>query len=412
MSEEVITNANASSNDGSVDNNLTNMRISSPDNEESDDEEYEEEEDDDDHDNDEDEDEQQALVELGFVDKPEHPWSLLRQLFPCKAGGTPAWLNPVNLPSGKSCLCGICSAPLQFLLQYYAPISERESTYHRTLFVFMCTSMSCLLRDQHEQRKRLPEEQSRSVKVFRCQLPRDNQFYSSEDPRNDGSDTPSGAAAPLCSWCGTWKGDKVCSNCKRAHFCSKTHEDIHWSSTHKTDQCRTTDLMLQPSNSRPDNSSEDIPKAASNAIWPELEIVYEDEPKLDPEMPNINTYGNVLRNDTEDVGEAKSWAYFTKRIACDPQQVLRYSRHDTIPLWPMLSGRPSNADIPICSSCGSDRAFEFQIMPQLLYYFDVKNESNSLDWGTIAVYTCEASCDGSLAYEEEFAWVQLTSQSR
>ncbi|KAJ0758400.1 putative programmed cell death protein [Helianthus annuus] len=77
----------------------------------------------------------------------------------------------------------------------------------------------------------------------------------------------------------------------------------------------------------------------------------------------------------------------------------------------MLSGRPSKTDIPKCSSCGSDRAFEFQILPQLLYYFDVKNESNSLDWATIAVYTCEASCDGSLAYEEEFCWVQLTSQS-
>ncbi|KAJ0762057.1 putative Zinc finger, MYND-type [Helianthus annuus] len=66
-------------------------------------------------------------------------------------------------------------------------------------------------------------------------------------------------ASPLCSWCGTWKGDKVCSNCKRARYCSKTHQAIHWSSTHKT-QCRTIDLMLQPSNSAPANSSDDIPK--------------------------------------------------------------------------------------------------------------------------------------------------------
>lgn len=52
-----------------------------------------------------------------------------------------------------------------------------------------------------------------------------------------------------------------------------------------------------------------------------------------------------------------------------------------------------------------------QILPQLLYYFGVQNDVNSLDWSTIVIYTCEASCDESMAYKEEFAWVQLPSQS-
>lgn len=35
--------------------------------------------------------------------------------------------------------------------QVYAPISEKESTFHRTLFVFMCTSMDCILQYRREQ---------------------------------------------------------------------------------------------------------------------------------------------------------------------------------------------------------------------------------------------------------------------
>ncbi|KAI3783206.1 hypothetical protein L2E82_13271 [Cichorium intybus] len=372
------------------------------------------------HDDD-DEDEEQSPVGLGFVEKPEHEWSLLRHLFPSKAGGTPAWLDPINLPSGKSCLCDICGEPLRFLLQAYAPLSDKESTFHRTLFVFICPSMSCLLQDQHEQWKRHPEKGSRSIKVFRSQLPRNNQFYSSEAPKNNGSDKPLGTSAPLCSLCVTWKGDKICSNCKKARYCSKMHQTIHWSSAHKS-QCRSLE-----------ESGEDmIPKAGSNVTWPEYEIINEDESEFDMEVSNSNEDAKdlltnydpefdvempelrkALLTDNEDEGEAKSWASFSKRIARAPDQVLRYSRHvNSEPLWPMLSGRPSKHEIPKCTSCGSNRAFEFQILPQLLYYMDVKNDSNSLDWATIVVYTCEASCDGSLAYQEEFAWVQLSSQSR
>ncbi|CAA7061717.1 unnamed protein product [Microthlaspi erraticum] len=143
-------------------------------------------------DDDEEDDEDSEPVILGFVESPKFEWSSLRQLFPNLAGGVPAWLDPVNLPTGKSILCDLCEEPLQFVLQLYAPLTDKESTFHRTLFLFMCPSMSCLLRDQHEQWKRAPEKVMRSVKVFRCQLPRVNPFYSSEAPKHDGTDKPLG----------------------------------------------------------------------------------------------------------------------------------------------------------------------------------------------------------------------------
>jgi hypothetical protein len=29
---------------------------------------------------------------------------------------------------------------------------------------------------------------------------------------------------PLCSWCGTWKGDKLCGSCKTTRYCSVKHQ--------------------------------------------------------------------------------------------------------------------------------------------------------------------------------------------
>jgi len=72
--------------------------------------------------------------------------------------------------------------------------------------------------------------------------------------------------------------------------------------------------------------------------------------------------------------------------------------------------------VPPCSNCGAPRKFEFQVMPQVLHFLRVDSSSvgigdhnavNALDWGSLDVYTCTASCDGaSSSYKEEFVWKQ------
>lgn len=109
----------------------------------------------------------------------------------------------------------------------------KDSTFHRTIIIFMCTSMTCLLKDQHEQWKRNSETSSRrylflsiliisrnfyvihvcdltfpslSVKVFRCQLPRFNSFYPSEPPKADGSDQPLTSGGEFHIWFSSYMG--------------------------------------------------------------------------------------------------------------------------------------------------------------------------------------------------------------
>lgn len=71
---------------------LKGLRITNLDDDDDDDDDEGTAVDEDDNGEDEDDDgeeEEEESVILGFVEKPEHSWSLLRQQFPSKAGGVP-----------------------------------------------------------------------------------------------------------------------------------------------------------------------------------------------------------------------------------------------------------------------------------------------------------------------------------
>lgn len=102
--------------------------------------------------------------------------------------------------------------------------------------------------------------------------------------------------------------------------------------------------------------------------------------------------------------ETKVFQRFKKRIAPEPHQVVRYSRGG-IPLWVSAQHLPSNEDVPCCS-CGAKRIFELQVMPQLLNSLGVDSTEASIDWGTVAIFTCSLSCDSEDDYRAEFVWKQ------
>ncbi|CAK9879796.1 unnamed protein product [Sphagnum jensenii] len=414
----------------------------------------------------EEEEEDDTLVGLGFVQPVEQAWKVSRHHFPSKVGGTPAWLDPINLPYGKQVLCGICDNPLQFLLQVYAPLEDQPEAFHRTLYVFICPNMACLQQDQHHQCKQPAEKPCRSIRVFRSQLPRNNSFYSYSPPNPDGQDSPSCDGVALCTWCGSWKGHKACAACKQTRYCSRNHQIEHWRAGH-SGFCRQVQAAKSAGHPEPGSTRdvesvkveagelmpEDLHEphkknlpgiacAASDKLWPEFELVVDEEYNYEAEDNDRSNPGPQIEagqsrakqlldeyerrrkageefsaSDLQEVQEASQeqqhWVSFQARISRAPEQVLRYCRsQDAKPLWPLLEGQPKKStDIQPCSHCGGPRNFELQVLPQLLYFLRVKNEPSSLDWATITVFSCTASCTSGVSngYAEEFAWVQLAA---
>ncbi|XP_058055161.1 programmed cell death protein 2 [Anopheles bellator] len=340
---------------------------------------------------------QTSSIDLGFLETCE-PWLLTNKFFPSKLGGKPAWLDLKNLPSPGDLLCERCSKPLSFLCQIYAPIEDNENCFHRTLYIFICTDESC---------DSSLSASGRNMKVYRSQLPRRNEFYN-YDPPDETIESPAvKSGVPLCVVCGC-HGPKRCGRCQSVNYCGPVHQRHDWKVAHKA-ACGEETVV------------ENTKERHNTFVFPEMEIVTEPddyEPKLKlseeenekhqmEEFERLKREGKVgVLNDlpeaeldkyAEDQIEDKVFARFKERTANAPRQVLRYERGGT-PLW--LSPIELQ-EIPKCGQCGGDRMFEFQIMPQLLSFLD----KEKLDWGTLACFTCKASCSVE-GYAEEFLFRQ------
>ncbi|NWX20499.1 PDCD2 protein, partial [Aegotheles bennettii] len=110
----------------------------------------------------------------------------------------------------------------------------------------------------------------------------------------------------------------------------------------------------------------------------------------------------MAKHETE---EDRIFQKFKERVAAEPEQIIRYCRGGEGPIWVSGENIPEEQDIPNCS-CGAKRIFEFQIMPQLLNHLQVDSLGESIDWGTLVVYTCADNCGEGNEYLEEFIWKQ------
>ncbi|XP_041843177.1 programmed cell death protein 2 [Melanotaenia boesemani] len=347
-----------------------------------------------------------AEVVLGFLEEAE-PWRLRSSQFPSKVGGKPAWLSQKDLPSLHELECEICRLPMVFLLQVYAPISGQDRSFHRTLLLFCCKTPECYSHND-----------SRCMKVLRSQLPRRNEFYPYEPPPED--EPPNGteedhtvlsvSGFKLCWMCGC-PGNKACSRCHTVTYCGKHHQTLHWKHSHKKECCSpdatvvTSSPLLFPESELVTEPEEEEDEEGKQGKDTEAEEEGSIQKSLDcPSLADTLTETDLEEMAMHETEDNKVFQHFKKKIAPEPHQVIRYSRGGS-PLWVSSQHIPSDEDIPPCT-CGAKRMFEFQVMPQLLNCLPVDSTGASIDWGTLAVYTCSASCSHGDQYCPEFIWKQ------
>jgi len=309
--------------------------------------------------------------------KPEKLYKLSPVQFPSKIGKSPVWLIPENLPVFR---CDLCQGQMTFILQVYCPL-EYDHSYHRTLYLFACANKSC-------------EHSSKSIKVLRAQLPVANGYYP-EDFESE-QDKRECVKSEIT---GEWKELK-------SEFLIKT--EIYSGEETRFLYNKAQEAAQKKDEESDDESMEGYEDPTNDPEMKKLDEIYkkfkeekeenknlEDQKEVDRQLDDM--YADMNKKDM-------NFLVYREVVTQSQGEVLRYCRSkDTEPLWFSDKKTWKKEDLPACSSCGGKLTFEFQMQSSLL---NIIPELLDVNWGIIAVYTCEKSCDRG-GYVEELALRQL-----
>ena len=336
-----------------------------------------------------------STVDLGFFEQDYEPWEVECRYFPSKVGGRPAWLDLKDLPSVSEMECPQCQQPRKFLLQVYAPDNKVSEAFHRTIFLFICTTNACWT-----------EADRSPVLVLRSQLGRDNDYYPSSAPEEGGlwrPDLVAGVFTSVCAVCGA-RGESRCGQCRAVSYCGQAHQKLDWRSGGHKARCGQSSQPAQP----------------SPVSWCLREglLDMEEEPDTVEDTRDMDKYEEMAAmagsgsladcEGLEDVEreqvEDRLCERFRARVSRAPAQVVRYERGGQ-PL--LCTASPALQPPPGCQQCGGERTLEFQVMPQLLTELGLGLDTcQGLDWGSLYVYTCEASCPIAGGYYREHVQIR------
>ncbi|KAI8073018.1 programmed cell death protein 2 [Gongronella butleri] len=372
--------------------------------------------------------EEKWAPQLGYAEDPEEP--LTADPFPSKSGGRPAWLNPEHVLPVDKVMCTICDQPMVLLTQLYTPEDHPPQAFHRTVYVFCCKNGACVKQDW-----------KKCFKVFRSQMGRDNPYYPPPPPEDEDDEDetmaenddfqPKAFDAPkLCVICGV-AGPKACGQCQAVNYCSRQHQLVDWNMCKHKQFCKVAhpsaeqlatiqqlrdarvfdekEIVSEPEGRGIDGMEEDAQAQFADENDKD-EHYKKDASTLTSASGALVPAGEETAEDSKvDVDDA--FLRYQLKIQLYPDQVLRYDRveydmPDREPLWVHDTDKP--ASIPACTHCAGPRTFEFQILSTLLNFLGVSHvAADSLDWGSLYIYTCKQNCDlNDNVFMEEYIWKQ------
>ncbi|KAM6381087.1 programmed cell death protein 2-like [Pluvialis apricaria] len=346
-----------------------------------------------------------------------------------KLGGSADWAPSVRAGAPR---CGACGRALAQLVQVYCPLEG--SPFHRTANVFACGGESCrgaprswkVLRSQCLQ---APGKEAREDGVRQKQ----ESNFAAKDWCDEADDwgVCDGAESPACASLqllglneavsSSFSGEVECaSQLQQLRLSEATNE----SGSLNTHPPVSEGMGMATSSSAPVFQpfyisvvdEEDYTGFTDTDHADKLLREYQQREGVDLEQLMSESFAGEGNNEKYEKSEVKSRDHtfhkFMKRISVCPEQILRYSWGGQ-PLF--ITCPPANIDkgIPACSNCGSNRIFEFQLMPALVSMLQSDSDL-SVEFGTAVVYTCERSCwpTNHQTPLEEFVFVQEDPDQR
>ncbi|OLL26050.1 putative 20S rRNA accumulation protein 4 [Neolecta irregularis DAH-3] len=324
---------------------------------------------------------------LGFVQGP-LPENEVVDIYANFLGGSPVWVDNTKPPDGTLSTCSFCNSHLVLLVQLYVPVGDR---YDRIVYVFCCKEVNCHRRPgsfcvfrRTRRSKRHPFVHEKATQSF--SQPGTTIF----DSNNSG---PS-LSNPF-----------VLSNNSNT-FTSTSHlkREIEILSTITKSLTQSLNIT-STTQTHPAHSDSRVTWSKSVQSYPCNLLYFEDIPA---ETSHNTKYSLPCLDETSNdewAGESyeksgnfdKEFQNFTSFVSKNPSQCIHYNINATPRHF---SNQWRGTLIPACP-CGSNRRFEFQIMPRAVDLLD-----ETIDWGTIIIATCAANCSTEHMYAMEWVLIE------
>ncbi|KAJ9611404.1 hypothetical protein H2200_004588 [Cladophialophora chaetospira] len=369
-------------------------------------------------------------------------------------GGHPTWLDATRPAPASLAKCNVCNSYMSLLLQLNADLQSYFPNDERRLHVLCCRKKQCTkkigsIRAFRETRKPIAKERKQKNQATDSAAVQHNPdlgnalfgggssqpsaavngnpFSMSTNPFSASSPNGQAPANPFPSLGGT--------SSLAALPPQKPDDGPQPPIDSFADKLKiggepitTSKREAEPQEPWP-SLSEFPPPFTSLFLDAYPEELEKEQPKLAPKNgePSQTRYdtedsGGTSSKDDYDMTMDKTFQKFSDRMSQNPDQVLRYEfkgepllysgSDDVASRFVVPHGKAgAPRGMPRCDDCGSQRVFELQLVPGLIYALE-KDEDLSLEdgmeWGTIIVGTCANNCgeSGAVSFKEEWLGVQ------